>query len=108
MVEKIVPHAEAVCMDCEEGIQGDITVSADDFDLRQGVFSVDGGLIDQCKQHHGTHRWGKSADAIQHREFVLQNQDDETLIGTVTVSTEGSRFTILSLNAAIRSALTGE
>lgn len=106
MIETNV-SAKAFCIDCQEEIEGgQVTVSIDPADYKMGtdVFFANGPLIENCKAHHDAHRWGKKLP--QHADFVIQ-ENNETMVGTVTVSTEGVKFAIQSLNQKIRSALVG-
>ena len=107
MNETRINSAKAVCLECQSEIQaGQIQVSVDPEDLQMGidVFYANGELVENCKAHHDKHRWGKNSP--QHADFLIEQANEET-IGTITVSTEGRKFAIRSLNGKIRSALIG-
>lgn len=108
MIETRIQAAEAVCLDCQAEINaGEVRMSVDPQDLAMGVdiVSADGELIENCKKHHDAHRWGKKTP--QHADFLIQKENNE-FVGTVTVSSEGKKFTINSLNKNIRFALIGK
>lgn len=107
MIETNV-SAKAFCIDCQEEIEGgqvNISIDPDDYKIGADVFFADGSLIENCKTHHDAHRWGKKSP--QHADFLIED-NNETTVGTITVSTEGRRFAIRSLNQNIRSALIGK
>lgn len=107
MIETSI-SAKAVCLDCREEIEGgQVSISADPEDHKMGVdvFFANGQLVENCKAHHDKHRWGKKKP--QHADYLIE-ENDETLVGTITVSTEGKKFAINSLNTKIRSVLLGK
>lgn len=88
------PKSYATCHDCQQRIDGSITIDVYDFAFHTPVGVAEGSLPQACAEHHDQRReWGKE-NAPQHSEFSVFTE--KGLLGEIRVAsmTREHRFVI--------------